>query len=296
MKAIILDGLAMSKGIHIEITQEVNLLKEKYGVVPGLAIVRVGDDPASKVYVRNKCLAAEKVGMSVYEYELPLKTSHDEVKRMIDNLNTRPDLHGIIIQLPLPKQIREDELMESIDIHKDVDGLNPMNVGLLMSGKPNLIPATPLAIQQLLLRSGYDPESKHVVVCGRSKIVGKPITALLMQKLEGSNATVTVCHAKTENLANITRQADILIVAVGNPEVVTDNFVKPGAVVIDVGINRVEDAKRKRGYRLLGDVHYDKVSQKAGAITPVPGGVGPMTIAMLLKNTLQAARYFISQR
>ena len=193
MKAIVLDGLAMSKVIHIEITQEVNLMKEKYGLVPGLAIVRVGDDPASAVYVRNKCLAAEKAGMSVYEYELPLKTSHDEVKHMVDNLNIRTDLHGIIIQFPLPKQIREDELMESIDIHKDVDGLHPANVGLLMSGKPNLIPATPLAIQQLLLRSGYDPESKHVVVCGRSKIVGKPIAALLMQKLDGSNATVTVC-------------------------------------------------------------------------------------------------------
>jgi methylenetetrahydrofolate dehydrogenase (NADP+)/methenyltetrahydrofolate cyclohydrolase len=296
MTAMILDGLAMAKVIHTEITQEVNLMKEKYGVVPGLAIVRVGDNSASKVYVRNKCIAAEKVGMSVYEYWLPLQTSHTEAKHIIENLNTRADLHGIIVQLPLPKQIKEDELMESIDPHKDVDGLHPVNVGLLMSGKPHYIPATPLAIQQLLLRSGYNPEGKHVVVCGRSKIVGKPIAALLMQKIEGCNATVTVCHAKTENLANITQQADILIVAVGNPGVVTEDFVKPGAVVIDVGINRVEDPERRSGYRLVGDVHYDKVSQKAGAITPVPGGVGPMTIAMLLKNTLQAARHFISQR
>ena len=290
MSATVIDGAALAREIRAEVAEGVAEMKAKHDVVPGLAVVFVGDDPASAVYVRNKGRAAEEAGILSETVTLPTETSQGELLELIARLNGDGRLHGMIVQLPLPDHIDESAVIEAIAPEKDVDGLHPTNVGLLVMGRPRFVSATPAGIQQILLRSGYDPEGKHVVICGRSNIVGKPITNLLMQRVSGANATVTVCHTRTRDLPAITRQADILIAAIGRAQFVTADMVKEGAVVIDVGINRVDDPTRKQGYRLVGDVDFEAVSAKAAAITPVPGGVGPMTIAMLLDNTLKAAR------
>ena len=293
MAAIVIDGVAMAKEIRAEIAEGVTEMKAKHGVTPGLAVVLVGDNPASAVYVRNKERAATEAGLLAEVSHRPAETTQAEILTLLERLNGDARLHGIIVQLPLPEHIDEGTIIEAVDPAKDVDGLHPANIGRLVAGRPRFVSATPAGIQQLLLRNGHDPEGKHVVVCGRSNIVGKPVSNLLMQRLAGSNATVTVCHTRTKDLAAITRQADILIAAIGRPLFITADMVKDGAVVIDVGINQVDAPERKRGYRLVGDVDYGPVSEKAAAITPVPGGVGPMTIAMLLSNTLKAARLSI---
>ncbi len=289
----ILDGAALAKVVRAEVADGVAEVKQKHGVTPGLAAVLVGDDPASAVYVRNKRRACEEVGIFSNSFNLPASATEAELLRLVDELNRAPRFHGILVQLPLPETINDRNIIASLDPGKDVDGLHPYNAGLLLQGRPQFPPATPAGIQQILLRNGYDPAGKNVVVCGRSEIVGKPLAVMLMQRQEGANATVTVCHTRTRDLPSITRQADILVAAAGQPHMITADMVKEGAVVIDVGINRVEDSSRKRGYRLAGDVDFEAVSQKAGAITPVPGGVGPMTIAMLLVNTLAATRISI---
>jgi methylenetetrahydrofolate dehydrogenase (NADP+)/methenyltetrahydrofolate cyclohydrolase len=268
-------------------------MQQRHGVTPGLAAVLVGDDPASAIYVRNKRRACDEVGMVSDTIILPADSTNEQVLDIIQKLNDDPRFHGILVQLPLPPQVDERLIIESLDPGKDVDGLHPFNVGKLVQGRADFVPGTPAGIQQLLLRNGHDPEGANVVICGRSDIVGKPMALLLMQRAAGANATVTVCHTRTKNLAEITRQADILVAAIGRPNAITADMIKEGAVVIDVGINRVDDESRKRGYRLEGDVDFAAVSEKASAITPVPGGVGPMTIAMLLVNTLTATRISI---
>ncbi len=268
-------------------------MQQKHGITPGLAAVLVGDDPASAIYVRNKRRACDEVGMVSNTILLPTDSTNEQVLAQVQALNNDPRFHGILVQLPLPVQVDERLIMESLDPSKDVDGLHPFNVGKLVQGRADFVPGTPAGIQQILLRSGHDPAGANVVVCGRSDIVGKPMAILLMQRADGANATVTICHTRTKNMADITRQADILVSAIGSPNVITADMVKEGAVVIDVGINRVDDDSRKSGYRLVGDVNFEAVSEKASAITPVPGGVGPMTIAMLLVNTLTATRLSI---
>ncbi len=291
--AKILDGAALSQEIQGEVAVGVEETQQKHQVTPGLAAVLVGDDPASAIYVRNKRRACDQVGMFSETYELPATTTESEALQLVDKLNRDPRFHGVLIQLPLPSHINANNVIRALDPAKDVDGLHPYNAGLLVQGRPDFVPGTPAGIQQLLLRNGYDPAGKNVVVCGRSDIVGKPLAILLMQRKDGANATVTVCHTRTRDLPSVTRQGDILVAAAGQPKMITADMVKEGAVVIDVGINRVEDSSRKRGYRLVGDVDFEAVSEKAEAITPVPGGVGPMTIAMLLVNTLTAARISI---
>ena len=293
MTAKLIDGKAIAEDVRAEVAAGVAEMKAKHGIIPGLAVVLVGDDPASAVYVRNKDRAAQEAGMLAETVALPAETGQDELLSTVRRISADAQYHGMIVQLPLPSHIDEDAVIEAIDPDKDVDGLHPTNVGRLVAGRPRFVSATPAGIQQLLLRSGYEPEGQHVVVCGRSNIVGKPIANLLMQRLDGSNATVTVCHTRTRDLPAITRQADILIAAIGRPLFITADMVKEGVVVIDVGINRVDAPERRRGYRLVGDVDFDVVSEKAEAITPVPGGVGPMTIAMLLSNTLDAVRFAI---
>lgn len=266
-------------------------MKEESGRVPGLATVLVGSDPASQTYVRMKNRAADEVGIHSRQIDLEADISEDELLGWVEGLNADPEIHGILVQLPLPDQIREDRVLEAIHPAKDVDGFHPMNVGRLNSGTDDVLaPCTPRGIIELLLRSGNDPEGRHVVVVGRSNIVGRPMAALLLGRGRGGNATVTVAHSRTRNLEEVTRLGEILIVAVGRPEMIRADMVRPGAVVVDVGVNRVEDADAERGYRLAGDVAFDEVKEVASAITPVPGGVGPMTIAMLLSNTLAAAR------
>ena len=290
MGADLIDGKAIAEAVREEVASGVSEMKEKHGVVPGLAAVLVGDDPASAVYVRNKEKAAAGAGIKGEVFRLTEEASQEELLELVRRLNADETFHGILVQLPLPSQIDEDTVIEAISPDKDVDGLHPVNMGRLVAGRPRFVPATPAGIQEMLLRSDNSPEGKHVVVCGRSNIVGKPVANLLMQRRSGANATVTVCHTRTRNLADITRQADILIAAMGHPRSITADMVSEGVVVIDVGINRVDAPERKRGYRLVGDVDFDPVSEKAAAITPVPGGVGPMTIAMLLRSTLKAAR------
>ena len=296
MTAKILDGKALAEEIRGEVAIGVAEMKQNRGVPPGLAAVLVGDDPASAIYVRNKRRACDEVGMISDTIMLPADTTTEQVLNTVQQLNDDPRFHGILVQLPLPDQVDELAVIESINPDKDVDGLHPFNVGKLVQGRADFIPGTPFGIQQILMRNGHDPAGANVVVCGRSDIVGKPMALLLMQRGEGANATVTVCHTRTKNMAEITRQADILIAAIGRPNVITADMVKVGAVVIDVGINRVNDASRRRGYRLVGDVDFVAVSEKAAAITPVPGGVGPMTIAMLLVNTLTATRLTIHEK
>ena len=294
--AKILDGKALAQEILSEVAAGVAEMRGNHGVTPGLAAVLVGDDPASAIYVRNKRKACDEVGMVSDTICLPGNSTTEKVLEAVDGLNKNPRFHGILVQLPLPTQVDELAVIESMDPDKDVDGLHPFNVGKLVQGRADFIPGTPAGIQQILLRSGHDPSGTNVVVCGRSDIVGKPMALLLMQPAHGANATVTVCHTHTKNMKEITSQADILVAAIGSPNAITGDMVKEGAVVIDVGINRVTDDSRKRGYRLDGDVNFAEVSEKASAITPVPGGVGPMTIAMLLVNTLTATRISIHGR
>ena len=294
--AKILDGAALAKEVRAEVAAGVAEMQQQHQVTPGLAAVLVGDDPASAIYVRNKGRACDEVAMFSETFRRPANTTTREIFELLRDLNQDQRFHGILVQLPLPRQIDEAATIEAVSPNKDVDGIHPFNLGKLVQGMPVFVPGTPAGVQQILLRNGYDPSGKHVVICGRSNIVGKPLATLLMQRRAGSNATVTVCHTRTKDLAQITRQADILIAAMGQPKAITADMVREGAVVIDVGINRVDDATRKSGYRLVGDVDFEAVSEKAEAITPVPGGVGPMTIAMLLVNTLTAARLSIHGR
>lgn len=284
----IIDGKILSGIIREEIKVGVDALRDK-GCTPGLAVVLVGEDPASQVYVRNKRKTCEALGIASFAHDLPADTPESELLALIDGLNGDPQVHGILVQMPLPNHIDENKVLLAIDPDKDVDGFHPVNVGKLLIGEEAFVPCTPKGCQEMLIRSGNDPAGKHVVVVGRSNIVGKPMAALLMQKGPGANATVTVCHSRTQNLPEMVRQADIVIAAIGVPHFITADMVKEGVVVIDVGMNRIEDASKKTGYRLVGDVDYDAVKGKASAITPVPGGVGPMTITMLMKNTLEAA-------
>lgn len=289
MTARLLDGVALGKAIRQEVAQEVARLAQA-GIKPGLAVVLVGEDPASQVYVRSKGKACEEAGMHSVTIRLPAETSQAELLAAIDRLNADPAIHGMLVQLPLPKGMNSEQVLRRIDPRKDVDGFHPENVGKLVTGDPTAFrPATPYGVQQMLIRSGIETKGAHAVIIGRSNIVGKPMANLLIQQGPGGDATVTVCHSRTRDLPAIARQADILIAAIGKAEFVTADMVRPGAVVIDVGINRVDDPTRERGYRLCGDVAFEPVAAIASAITPVPGGVGPMTIAMLLKNTLQAA-------
>ena len=293
MTAKILDGKGLAEEIRGEVAAGVTEIQQKHGITPGLAAVLVGEDPASAIYVRNKRRACDEVGMVSDTFLLPANANNEQVLKTIQELNENKRFHGILVQLPLPPQVDELAIIESINPAKDVDGLHPINVGKLVQGRADFVPGTPFGIQQILMRNGHDPSGANVVVCGRSDIVGKPMALLLMQRGDGANATVTVCHTRTKNMAEITRQADIIVAAIGQPDSITADMVKDGAVVIDVGINRVDDDSRKRGYRLVGDVDYEAVAEKASAITPVPGGVGPMTIAMLLVNTLTATRLSI---
>jgi len=293
LTAKILDGKGLAEEIRGEVAAGVTEIQQKHGITPGLAAVLVGEDPASAIYVRNKRRACDEVGMVSDTFLLPANANNEQVLKTIQELNENKRFHGILVQLPLPPQVDELAIIESINPAKDVDGLHPINVGKLVQGRADFVPGTPFGIQQILMRNGHDPSGANVVVCGRSDIVGKPMALLLMQRGDGANATVTVCHTRTKNMAEITRQADIIVAAIGQPDSITADMVKDGAVVIDVGINRVDDDSRKRGYRLVGDVDYEAVSEKASAITPVPGGVGPMTIAMLLVNTLTATRLSI---
>jgi methylenetetrahydrofolate dehydrogenase (NADP+)/methenyltetrahydrofolate cyclohydrolase len=288
VSARILDGAVIGQAIRDEVKAEVARIKDT-GRRPGLAAVLVGEDPASTVYVRSKGKACEEAGMHSVTVRLPADTPETELLATVDRLNADPDIHGILVQLPLPKHINSEKVLRRIDPGKDVDGFHPMNVGKLVTGdKTAFRPATPFGVQQMLIRSGIETKGAHAVIVGRSNIVGRPMANLLIQQGQGGDATVTVCHSKTRDLPAVTRSADILIAAIGKAEFVTADMVRPGAVVIDVGINRVDDPSRPKGYRLVGDVAYDPVAQVASAITPVPGGVGPMTIAMLLQNTLQA--------
>lgn len=286
--AEIIDGTKMAAQIREELRPRIAALKNA-GLPPGLAVILVGNDPASESYVRGKGRAAEELGIFSQTITLPENIGETDLFRSIDLVQADPRIHGLIVQTPLPEHIDPDGVIQHIDPEKDVDGATPVNVGKMLIGIPTLLPCTPHGIQEMLVRSGNSPEGKHVVVVGRSNIVGKPIAAMLMQKAKGANATVTVCHSSTRDLGAITKQADILIAAMGRPRFVKEDMVKEGVVVIDVGVSRVDDPSAKRGYRLVGDVDFEPVSKKAKAITPVPGGVGPMTIAMLMSNTVEAA-------
>jgi methylenetetrahydrofolate dehydrogenase (NADP+)/methenyltetrahydrofolate cyclohydrolase len=290
MAAAIIDGRKIAEEIRNEVRAETELLKRSLGITPGLAFILVGDNPASQVYVRMKGKACEEMGFFSITDQMPADTSESALLERIHELNDDPKIHGILVQLPLPKQIDEMRVLESIKPSKDVDGFHPSNVGKLVIGEETLKPCTPAGIQELLIRSGNDPAGKHVVVVGRSNIVGKPVANLLLQKQSGANAVVTVAHTGASDIRRYTRDADILIAAMGRPETITGDMLKEGVVVIDVGTNRVEDASAKHGYRIVGDVHFESASKVASAITPVPGGVGPMTIAMLMRNTLVAAK------
>ncbi|MGQ0561595.1 MAG: bifunctional methylenetetrahydrofolate dehydrogenase/methenyltetrahydrofolate cyclohydrolase FolD [Gemmatimonadota bacterium] len=290
-RAKIISGVTLSEVMREEIAERAKAFTDQTGVVPGLAVVLVGDDPASQVYVRMKGKAADQAGFYSRQITLPQSTPEGELLRIIDELNADPAVHGILVQLPVPKPIDKERVLRAIAVDKDVDGFHPVNAGRLAIGDTTVLaPATPAGIIQMLLRNGYDPKGKHVVVVGRSTIVGRPVAHLLIMDTAGGNATVTIAHSRTRDLPSITRQADILIAAIGKPEFIKADMVKPGAVVIDVGVNRVEDADSPRGYKLVGDVAFDEVAQVAAAISPVPGGVGPMTITMLLENTLRAAQ------
>ena len=285
----LIDGKNLSAQILNEIAENVGELKKRSDITPGLSVVLVGDDPASDIYVRSKERTALKVGMVVKLIRMPWQSSEDKIIEIVQSLNNDINYHGILVQLPLPDHVDQNRVITSINPHKDVDGLHPFNAGLLAAGEPRFIPATPGGIREILLRTNNDPSGKHVVVIGRSNIVGRPVSNLLSLKGKGGDATVTVCHSRTKNLTDICRSADVIIAAIGIPNFVRGDMVSEGVVAIDVGINRVNAPKKKRGYMLVGDIEFESVSRKASAITPVPGGVGPMTIAMLLSNTLYAA-------
>jgi len=289
MTAQIISGTETAKQIREELKQEIAELMAKHNLVPGLATVLVGEDPASQIYVGAKEKTSLALGIYSERHDLPAETSEEDLLTLIDKLNKNKKIHGILVQLPLPKHINETRVLCAIDPKKDVDGFHPVNVGKLMIGEPDYLPCTPHGIQELLIRSGVKIEGAEVVVVGRSNIVGKPIANILLQKKEGANATVTVCHTRTKDIAFHTKRADILIVAAGKPKAITGDMVKEGVVVIDVGVNRI--GKTAEGKDILcGDVDFDSVKEKAKAITPVPGGVGPMTITMLMMNTVRAAK------
>ncbi|MDX1648083.1 MAG: bifunctional methylenetetrahydrofolate dehydrogenase/methenyltetrahydrofolate cyclohydrolase FolD [Longimicrobiales bacterium] len=290
MTAQIISGRDIAEEIRAELKERVARVKEASGIVPGLATVLVGDDPASQMYVGMKNKAAAAMGIHSRQITLPADTPQDELLGVVEGLNADPEIHGILVQLPLPDHIDDGAVIEAIDPAKDVDGFHPVNVGRLATDSGDFFaPCTPAGVIEMLMRSGHDPNGKHVVVVGRSNIVGRPLASLLMRKAPGGNATVTVAHSRTRDLAAVTRGAEVLVVAMGRPEMITADMVGEGAVVIDVGTNRVEDPSREKGYRVCGDVLFDQVKEKASAISPVPGGVGPMTITMLLSNTVASA-------
>ena len=286
----IIDGKKISQEIRNEVALDVQIL-HKQGIQPHLTVILVGDNPASQIYVRMKGKACEKTGITSETLTFPSDVTMNKLLKVINELNTNPSVHGILVQLPLPSHVDENIILESVLPAKDVDGFHPVNVGKLAAGlNTGFFPATPAGILELLIRTKNNPDGKHVVIIGRSNIVGKPLGLLLLRKQKGGNATVTFCHSQTQEIGNITRTADILIAAVGRPEMIKRDMVKNGSVVIDVGINRVDDPDHPKGYRLVGDVDFNGVSDKVKAITPVPGGVGPMTIALLLKNTVTACK------
>ena len=292
MGAQIISGRDIADEIRAELKDRVAHLKEGSGVTPGLATVLVGENPASQMYVGMKNKAAADMGINSRQITLSIDTSEDELLGVVSGLNADPGIHGILVQLPLPDHIDEGKVLEAIHPSKDVDGFHPINVGRLATDSGDFFaPCTPAGVIEMLTRSGHDPSGKHVVVVGRSNIVGRPLAALLLRKAIGGNATVTVCHSRTADLGSVTRSAEILIVAMGRPEMITAEMVAPGAIVIDVGTNRVDDPSRDKGYRVCGDVLFDEVAEVAEAISPVPGGVGPMTITMLLANTVKAASF-----
>ena len=283
----ILSGKVVSEAVYAGLEDRIDSLKHNHSVVPGLAAVIVGEDPASQVYVRNKTRRFSKLNLHSETIRLPEETSQEELLTTIHTLNNDPVFHGILVQLPLPKHIDSEVVIHAITPHKDVDGFHPENLGRLAAGKPKFIPCTPKGIMRILEHFHIDPSGKHAVVLGRSNIVGRPMSILLSHKQSYSNATTTICHSGTSDLRTFTKQADILVAALGAPEMIDDSYVKEGAVIIDVGINRVKDDSEK-GYKLVGDVNFNAVQGIAGSITPVPGGVGPMTIAMLVENTVEA--------
>ncbi len=289
MTAQIIDGKQVAADMRAELKEEVAKLKEQ-GIVPGLGVILVGEDPASKSYVTAKERTCEELGIYSDDNRLPADTTQEDLMALVEKMNKDPKINGILVQLPLPKHLNEAEVLLAIDPDKDVDGFHPMNVGKMMVGEKAFLPCTPHGVIQLLLRSGVTIEGANVAIVGRSNIVGKPLANMLIQKNATGNATVTVCHTRTKDLAGKTKQADIVIAAAGRPNMVTADMVKEGVVVIDVGVNRVEDATKKRGYRLVGDVDFEAVKEKASLITPVPGGVGPMTITMLMYNTVESAK------
>jgi methylenetetrahydrofolate dehydrogenase (NADP+)/methenyltetrahydrofolate cyclohydrolase len=288
--AEVIDGKRVAAEIREEVKREVDQLKTQ-GVTPGLAVVLVGENPASTVYVRMKAKACEEAGIYSRVIRMSAETSQAELEKVVDELNADKAIHGMLVQLPLPDQIEERAIIWRIAPEKDVDGFHPMNVGRVMIGDPQAFrPATPAGVIELLMRGGFNPSGKRVTIVGRSNIVGRPLAVMLSQKMKGGNATVTLAHSRTPDLPAVLREGDILVAAIGVPEFVKADAVKPGAVVIDVGVNRVDDSSTEKGYRLVGDVAYEEVSELARAITPVPGGVGPMTIAMLLSNCIVAAK------
>ena len=290
----LIHGRSIAEKVYVDLRREIADLKSK-GVTPGLAVVLVGDNPASRTYVRSKDKMSRELGLHSVKLELPASTTQSELLARVEELNCDPKVHGILVQSPPPKQIDEGAIVRALDPRKDVDGFHPLNVAKLAMGDPTgFVPCTPLGVQRLLIESKIDIAGAHVVILGRSMIVGKPVALLLMQKAKGGDATVTVAHSRSKNLEEITCSADILIAAIGRAHFVKADHVRDGAVVIDVGINRVDDPSTERGYRLVGDVAFAEVAPKAKAITPVPGGVGPMTIAMLMSNTVKAARMFSS--
>lgn len=288
MPAEIIDGRKIAEEIRAELTQRVERLKTK-GVIPKLVAILVGEDPASLSYLRGIAKSCEAMGILTETVKLPESVSQKELESKIEELNKDPKCHGIILQLPLPKHLDTLRAESAISPDKDVDGTNPINTGKLLLGEDTFFPSTPYGVQELLVRSGHSPEGKHVVICGRSNIVGKPLMGILVQKQKGANATVTVCHTGTKDLASITRQADILVAAMGKAKAITADMVKPGAIVIDVGVNQIEDPQNPGKFKLVGDVDFEAVKEKAAAITPVPGGTGPVTSAMLVANTIKAA-------
>jgi len=294
MTAEIIDGKKIAAEMRAKLKLEAERLKQK-NIIPGLGVILVGDDPASLSYVTGKKRACENMGIYSDDNHLPADTSQQQLISLIQRMNTDPKINGILVQLPLPKQLDESEVIMTIAPEKDVDGFHPVSIGKMVAGKPAFLPCTPHGIVQLLLRSNVKIEGADVVIVGRSNIVGKPLANILIQKSKTGNATVTVCHTRTKNLAEHTRRADILIAAAGRPNTITADMVKDGAVVIDVGVNRVDDPTRERGYRLVGDVDFEAVKEKASKITPVPGGVGPMTITMLLYNTVESAKRAVSK-
>ncbi|MDD4102697.1 MAG: bifunctional methylenetetrahydrofolate dehydrogenase/methenyltetrahydrofolate cyclohydrolase FolD, partial [Kiritimatiellae bacterium] len=286
----VIDGKQLAADMRADIARQVEELREKNNVVPGLGVMLIGADPASASYVTAKEKACEEAGIFSLDVRLPVETTQAEALERVREMNADPRVHGILVQLPLPKHIDESAVINAIAPEKDVDGFTPVNVGRMVIGETCFLPCTPHGIIQMLIAAGVEVSGKHAVVVGRSNIVGKPVASLLMRKAKGGNATVTVCHTGTRDLGAFTRQADILVVAAGRPGTVTRDMVKLGAVVIDVGVNRIPDPSRKSGFRLAGDVDFESVKEVASLITPVPGGVGPMTITMLLYNTLEAAR------